>query len=171
MFSLETTKLTDEELREIADRQGISLLRVAINANGMRYSQKFWVDIKDIEIEEEYYATMRNLVKLGIAGKGFVSLRVAYESIRKIKPFIGKPGVMSKLKDVIIPELERKGAVCMINNRVYINPRIPDWGEFENRFKVTQNISRPWHERYTEEEVVQAMELWQLMKKLNKLVK
>lgn len=171
MFSLETTKLNDEKVREIADRQGLSLVRVAINANGMRYAQRFWLDIKDVEIEEEHYATMRNLVKLGIAGKGFVSLRAVYESIRKIKPFTGRLGMMSKLRDVTIPELERKGAVCMINDRVYINPRILDWGEFENRFKVIKKVSTPWYERYTEEEVVQAMELWQLMKKLNKYVK
>lgn len=63
-------------------------------------------------------------LKMGKAGKGFVSLRALYEAARKVKPFESQAGVMTKIKDHLIPMLEERNYVCMIDDRVYVNPRV-----------------------------------------------
>lgn len=61
------------------------------------------------------------------------------------------------------------------NNRILeaeynkANPRYN--GKTVDEYILGNCVNKPWHAKYTRAEWEKAMELWQLMKKLNKLVK
>lgn len=64
------------------------------------------------------------LVRQGKSGKGMTTTRAIYESARKIKPFIGQAGVMKRIETSLLPMLEERNYVCVINGKVFINPAI-----------------------------------------------
>lgn len=56
--------------------------------------------------------------------KGMVGLRALYEAARKVKPFEGQAGTYTRIKDGLLPMLEEKNYVCVIGERVFVNPRL-----------------------------------------------
>lgn len=56
--------------------------------------------------------------------KGVVNVRSLYEAARKVKPFEGQAGTMTRIKDHLLPQLEEKGYCCVIGDKVYVNPRL-----------------------------------------------
>lgn len=45
MFDFETSKLSEEKIKEIATNTNQSFLKIAIKANGHKWSQKYWSEI------------------------------------------------------------------------------------------------------------------------------
>lgn len=167
MFDFIEDKLTDDQIMKIAMQDGLLPLRVAINANGYRQSQKYWCDV------EELLSTKLN-GKLGVVvckihdqsrgGKGVVGIRSIYEALRKVKPFVGLNGLMHDLKNNILPSLQDSGVICLIGDKIYVHPYIVSMHEIEaeewcNSWSAGEHASRlPYHLRYSEEEVEVAME-------------
>jgi len=60
------------------------------------------------------------------AAKGKVKIRVRelVNSVRNIKPFKGSRDVTKKLKNDVLPELQKMNYVYVYNNDIYINPRL-----------------------------------------------
>lgn len=71
-------------------------------------------------------AEMTKLIELitrhGKANKGVLNIRALYESARKVKPFVGQAGVMKRIESQLMPMLEDKNYVCVINGVVFVNP-------------------------------------------------
>lgn len=64
------------------------------------------------------------ITRHGKANKGILSVRAIYENARKVKPFVGQAGVMKRIEENLLPMLEDRGYVCVINGRVFVNPSI-----------------------------------------------
>lgn len=63
--------------------------------------------------------------KIGRAApKGMPNVRTICESARKLKPFEGQAGVTQRIKDHLLPMLEKRGYVCVIGDIVHVNPKI-----------------------------------------------
>lgn len=56
------------------------------------------------------------------SGRGIVSVRAAYEAARKVRPFLGQSSVMRRITENILPALEEKNYICVIDNLIYVNP-------------------------------------------------
>lgn len=138
MFDFNDNKLSAEQIFNIAKRDGMPPLMVAISANGYRQSVKFWpalFEVKDYELNRDSLKIIETLIKQGMNSKGAVGLRSLYESARKVKPFDGRSGVMGDINDVIIPNLDKLGYTCLIGDKIYINPRLLD-GRQDWAYKV-----------------------------------
>ena len=165
MFDFNDVKLSGEEIVRIAQRDGFSILRVAISSNGYRQAQGFWGHPDASEVYKgEALAVIINMIrKMARNGKGVLGVRSLYETARKVKPFEGTNGIMARIKDEIIPALEEINLACLIGDKIYVHPAIideywqPDFKTYEG-----EHASRlPYHLRYSEEEVEEAMELYQ----------
>lgn len=64
------------------------------------------------------------LIKSGKQGKGVVGLRALYEAARKVRPFEGQAGTMTRIKDHLLPMLDEKNYTCLIGDKIYVNPRL-----------------------------------------------
>lgn len=171
MFDFDTSKLSEEKIKEIADNNNMSFLSVAIKANGYKWSQKHWPEIVDVvELSDEEYVTFGKILKLAKTNKGVVGIRSLHDAVRKVKPFAGRANVMASVVDGIIPALEYHGFICFVDGRAYVNPRIID-AQSPEFIARNKGFTGCWHEKHTRAEWEKAMELWQLMKNLNKLVK
>lgn len=174
MFNFNEDKLTAEQVMNIARQDGLSPVRIAINANGYRQSTVFWgsIDASEVYAGDELGVLIKIIRKMGVNGKGVVGVRSVYECARKIKPFVGRNGVMLLIKDKLIPELDKMNVTCLIGDKVYVHPALTDLS-WELEFKVYEgeHPSRlPYHLRYSEEEVEVAMDLyrrWNAVGKLN----
>ena len=71
-------------------------------------------------------AEMGKLIELitrhGKANKGILNIRAMYESARKVKPFVGQAGVMKRIEGHLLPMLEERNYVCVINGVIFVNP-------------------------------------------------
>lgn len=71
-------------------------------------------------------AEMGKLIELitrhGKANKGILNIRALYESARKVKPFVGQAGVMKRIEGHLLPMLEERNYVCVINGVIFVNP-------------------------------------------------
>lgn len=138
MFDFNEDKLTSEQVLLIASADNLPPLRVAINANGYKQSLDYWPEldeVKDFELDRGTLKAIDILIKMGMLSKGVVGLRSAYETLRRVKPFEGRNGVMKEIKDVIIPNLDKLGYTCLIGDKIYINPGLLD-GKREWTYKV-----------------------------------
>ncbi|MDT9151124.1 hypothetical protein RSW37_25670, partial [Escherichia coli] len=73
---------------EIATEDGLAPLRVAINANGYRQSQKYWCEVEVMRranLNREQCVVVEKIWKQAINGKGVVGVRSTYEAIRKVQ--------------------------------------------------------------------------------------
>lgn len=170
MFNFNDDKLTAQQVMNIARQDGLSPVRIVINANGYRQSTPFWgqIDTSDVYSGDELGVLIKIIRKMGVNGKGVVGVRSVYEGARKVKPFVGRNGVMLLIKDKLIPELDKMNVTCLIGDKVYVHPAILNecW---EPNFKVYEgkHPSRlPYHLRYSEEEVEAAMEFYREAKLL-----
>ena len=64
------------------------------------------------------------ITRHGKANKGILNVRAIYESARKVKPFLGQAGVMKRIEENLLPMLEERNYVCVINGRVFVNPAL-----------------------------------------------
>lgn len=171
MFNFDEDKLTTEQVINIAERNGLSPIRVAINANGYRGSQQFWgaIDISNVYKGDDLAVIIKHLEGLIKSGRYMITVRNLYENIRKVKPFVTREiRLHQRLHYELIPQLEKMNLVCPIRNKIYINPALADWG-WNPEFKVyeVEHSSRlPYHLRYSEEEVEAAMEFYRKAKLL-----
>lgn len=73
-------------------------------------------------------AELRSLVDqvviMGKANKGVVSLRSLCDRCRKVKPFTGQVGLQKRITDGLLPKLESMGYVCVQSGTVYVNPKL-----------------------------------------------
>lgn len=170
MFDFNDVKLSGEEIVRIAQRDGYSILRVAISSNGYRQTQGFWGHPDASEVYKgEALAVIINMIrKMARNGKGVLGVRSLYEAARKVKPFDGTNGIMARIKDEIIPALEEINLACLIGDKIYVHPAIIDEYWVPN-FKTYEgeHVSRlPYHLRYSEEEVEAAIEFYRKAKSL-----
>lgn len=125
MFDFIEDRLTDEQIMKIATEDGIPPLRVAINANGYRQSQKYWCEVEVMRrarLSREQCVVVEKIWKQAINGKGVVGVRSTYEAIRKVQPFVDRNGVMNDLIDNILPSLQDAGIICLIGDKIYAHP-------------------------------------------------
>lgn len=64
------------------------------------------------------------ITRHGKANKGILTVRAIYESARKVKPFLGQAGIMKRIEENLLPMLEERNYVCVINGRVFVNPSL-----------------------------------------------
>ena len=175
MFDFNEDKLTDDEIMKIAMRDGLPPLRVAINANGYRQSQKYWCKLEVMRranLNREQCVVVEKIWKQAINGKGVVGVRSTYEAIRKVQPFVERNGVMNNLIDNILPSLQDAGIICLIGDKIYVHPYVVGMHAIEveewcNDWDEGGRASRlPYHLRYSEEEVERSIEFYRKAKSL-----
>lgn len=69
MFDFERNHLSPQQIIEIANKEGLSPLRVAINSNGYRQAQSFWEDPKDISNSNDRYPVISLGNDVDVVGK------------------------------------------------------------------------------------------------------
>ncbi|AKJ74061.1 DNA helicase [Salmonella phage 36] len=69
MFDFDTNKLTPQQVIAIAESQGTSPLRVAIQSNGYRQSSSFWEPVKDINGANDRYPVISLGNDVDVVGK------------------------------------------------------------------------------------------------------
>ena len=170
MFDFNEDKLTDGQIVKIAIADGIPALRVAINANGYRQSTAFWgsIDTSQVYSDDELGVLIRIIRKMGVNGKGVVDIRSLYEGSRKLKPFVGRDGMMLVIKDKLIPELDKMNVTCLIGDKIYVHPAIigESWQPNFKTYEGEHASRLPYHLRYSEEEVELAIEFYRKAKSL-----
>ena len=163
-------KISKETIKEIASSKGVSELRVAIDSNGYRHAQSYWPEISNdvMEFGDAEAKLIELLIKQGRASKGVVGLRAVYEAARKVKPFVNQVGVMTMIKDSILPVFECSGYTCLIGEKIYLNPRLLEPG-MEVIIKDSKvNSVDGWHKAYNQEEVERAIKFYRASKKFFK---
>lgn len=175
MFDFNDEKMTDEQIMKVAMQDELPPLRVAINANGYRQSQKYWCGVEELlctKINSKSGVVLRKIHGQGRNGKGVVGIRSTYEVLRKVKPFAGLNGLMHDLKNNILPSLQDAGIICLIGDKIYVHPYIVGMHAIEveewcNAWDEGERASRlPYHLRYSEEEVEMAVEFYRKAKSL-----
>lgn len=176
MFDFTEDKLTDEQIMNTATQEGILPLRVAINANGYRQSQKYWCTVEELlsaKLNRKPGVVVRKIHAQSRNGKGVVGIRSTYEALRKVQPFAGlNGGFMHDLKNNILPSLQDAGIICLIGDKIYVHPYIAgmhaiEVEEWSDQLAEGEHPSRlPYHLRYSEEEVEVAMEFYRKAKSL-----
>lgn len=127
MFDFNEDKMTDEEIMEVAMRDSLPPLRVAINANGYRQTFKYWCSTEEmscVRLDRKHSVVAQRIHEQAKRGKGVVGIRSTYEAIRKVQPFVGRFGVMSDLKDNVLPALQDAGIICVIGDKIYAHPAL-----------------------------------------------
>lgn len=175
MFDFIEDKLTNEQIMKIAMQDGLPPIRVAINANGYRQSQSFWCSVEGLlstRLNSKLGVVVRKIHSQSRNGKGVVGIRSTYEALRKVKPFAGLNGVMHDLKNNILPSLQGAGIICLIGDKIYVHPYMVGMHAIEveewcDSWGAGEHASRlPYHLRYSEEEVEEAIELYRKAKSL-----
>ena len=136
MFDFTDEKLTDEKIMEVATKDGLSPLRVAINANGYRQSVKYWCSAEEmscVNLSRKYGVVVQKMHEQARRGKGVVGIRSTYEAVRKVQPFVGRNGVMHDLKDNVLPELQDAGIICVIGDKIYAHPALVNMDNLDVR--------------------------------------
>ncbi|CRI74282.1 Uncharacterised protein [Chlamydia trachomatis] len=64
------------------------------------------------------------ITRHGKANKGILNVRAIYEAARKVKPFVGQAGVMKRMETQLLPMLEERNYICVINGVVFVNPTL-----------------------------------------------
>ena len=171
MFDFNDVKLSGEEIVRIAQRDGCSILRVAISSNGYRQTQGFWGNPDASSIyKDSWQAMMVGLIrKMARNGKGVLGIRSLYEGARRAKRINGgNARLMARIKDELIPALEEINLVCLIGDKIYVHPAIIDeyWQPNFKTYEGEHASRLPYHLRYSEEEVEMAIEFYRKAKSL-----
>lgn len=173
MFDFIDEKLTDDEIAKVASESNLPPLRVAINANGYRQSSRYWRSLKEIScvnLDEECKSVALAIHRQAKNGKGVTGIRSTYEVIRKAKPFIGRFGLMSSLKESILPSLQDAGIICHIGDKIYIHPWIVGVPRVEVKALLSQtsedDSKPPTIHGYDADEVEKAIQFYRKAKSL-----
>lgn len=73
-------------------------------------------------INVELKKVFDKVVKLSNRGRP-VQISNVYQNLRNTVPFKGSDGFNFKLKDILLPELERMGLVVVIGKKIFVNPK------------------------------------------------
>ena len=165
MFDFNDVKLSGEEIVRIAQRDGCSILRVAISSNGYRQTQCFWgnPDASSIYKGSEQAMLVGLIRKMAKNGKGVLGIRSLYEGARRAKRFKGgNARLMVRIKDDLIPSLEEMNLACLIGDKIYVHPAIIDeyWQPNFKTYEGEHASRLPYHLRYSEDEVEKAIDLY-----------
>ena len=174
MFDFNEDKMTDRKIMEVAARDGLLPLQVAISHNGYRQSQKFWCDPKEMlgaKLNYEHGVVIKKIWKQAINGKGVVGIHSAYKAIRNVKPFNERIGIMIHLMDKILPALQVAGIVCVIGDKVYAHPFLLsmyawDVNKWCNAWLDNEPESNDLIHGYDDDEVRKAVEFYRKAKSL-----
>ena len=171
MFDFNDVKLSGEEIVRIAQRDGLSILRVAISSNGYRQTQGFWdnPDASSIYKGSEQATLVELIRKMARNGKGVVGIRSLYEGARRAKRVKGgNARLMARIKDEMIPEFEKMNLVCLIGDKIYVHPAIigESWQPDFKTYEGEHDSRLPYHLRYGEDEVEKAIEFYRKAKSL-----
>lgn len=55
---------------------------------------------------------------------GYASLNLVTHKARKVKPFRAQGGVVSKIKKQLLPKLEDKNIICVVDGKIFVNPEL-----------------------------------------------
>ncbi|APU93221.1 hypothetical protein HOR61_gp21 [Escherichia phage vB_EcoS-IME253] len=170
MFNLNEEKLTDEQIMNIAIQDDLPPLRVAINANGYRHVQHLWgqPDASEVYRDEALGVLIKLIRKMARNGKGVVGVKSVHEAARKVKPFEGRNGIMARIKDELIPALDKMNVTCLIGDKVYVHSAIIDeyWQPNFKTYEGEHTSRLPYHLLYSEGEVEMAVEFYRKAKSL-----
>lgn len=171
MFDFNDVKLSDDEIVRIAQRDGFSILRVAISYNGYRQTQGFWgqPDASSMYKDSEQAMIVGLIRKIAKNGKGVLGIRSLYEGARRAKRIKGgNTRLMARIKDELIPALEEMNLVCLIGDKIYVHPAIIDehWVPNFKTYEGEHTSRLPYHLRYSEEEVEKDIEFYRKAKSL-----
>ena len=170
MFDFNKDKLTDEQIMSIAKQDGIPPLRIAINANGYRHVQHLWgqPDASEVYRDEALGVMIKLIRKMARNGKGVVGVKSVHEGARKIKPFVGCVDIMARIKDELIPALDKMNITCLIGDKIYVHPAIINeyWQPNFKTYDGEHPSRLPYHLRYSEEEVEIAVDFYRKAKSL-----
>ena len=131
--------------------------------------QGFWdnPDASSIYKGSDNAALVELIRKMARNGKGVLGIRSLYEGARRAKRVKGgNARLMARIKDELIPALERMNLVCLIGDKIYVHPAIIE-ESWQQNFKTYEGerVSRlPYHLRYSEEEVEKAIEFYRKAK-------
>ena len=171
MFDFNDVKLSGEEIVRIAQRDGYSILRVAISSNGYRQTQGFWgnPDASSIYKGSEQAMLVGLIRKMAKNGKGVLGIMSLYEGARRAKRVKGgNARLMARIKDEMIPALEKMNLVCLIGDKIYVHPAIigESWQPNFKTYEGEHASRLPYHLRYSEEEVEKAIQFYRKAKAL-----
>ena len=171
MFDFNDVKLSGEEIVRIAQRDGSSILLVAISSNGYRQTQGFWgnPDASSIYKDSERAMMVGLIRKMARNGNGVLGIRSLYEGARREKRVNGgNTRLMARIKDEIIPSLEEMNIVCLIGDKIYAHPAIIEesWQPNFKTYEGEHTSRLPYHLRYSEDEVEKAIQLYRKAKAL-----
>ena len=124
-------KMTSDQIMQVAMQDGLPPLRVAINANGYRSSNKFWCSAEEmlcVKLNYESCVVVHRLKRL-VGNGGVAKIRNLYDAIRKVKPFVGRVGMFSDLRNNILPTLQDAGIICLIGVNIYVHPALAGMDE------------------------------------------
>ena len=171
MFDFNYMKLSVEEIVRIAQRDGCSILRVAISSNGYRQTQGFWgqPDASSIYKDSEQAMLVGLIRKMAKNGNGVLGIMSLYKGARRAKGIKGgNARLMARIKDELIPALEEMNLVCLIGDKIYVHQDIIDehWQPNFKTYEGERSSRLPYHLRYSEEEVEIAIEFYRKAKSL-----
>ena len=171
VFDFNDVKLSGEEIARIAQRDGYSILRVAISSNGYRQTQGFWgnPDASSIYKGSEQAMLVGLIRKMAKNSKGVLGIMSLYEGARRAKRVKGgNARLMARIKDEMIPKLEEMNLVCPIGDKIYVHPAIIEesWKPNFKTYEGEHPGRLPYHLRYSEDEVGKAIELYRKAKAL-----
>lgn len=163
MFSFDDNQLNANQVIEIAKQQGISPVRVAINANGYSAARTFWDKVVNEKLANEELLVHSRVVTMTIKNKGVVGISKLLESVSISAKKIGIQIGRKALVDSILPKLERANLVVVIGDRVFSNPNIISAGDIE----LTKEISdENFLLSQSADEVRKALKLYRYVKNL-----
>lgn len=171
VFDFNDVNLSDEEIVRIAQRDGSSNLRVAISSNGYWQTQGFWgnPDASSIHKDSEQAILVVLIRKMTKNGEGALGIRSLCEGARRAKRIKGDNAMlMARIKDELIPALEGMNLVCLIGEKIYTHPAIigESWQPNFKTYEGEHTSRLPYHLRYSEEEVEEAVEFYRKAKSL-----
>ena len=154
----------------IAIQDVLPPLRVAINPNGYRHAQHLWgrPDASEVYKNGALGVMIKLIRKMARNGKGVVGVKSVHEGARKIKPFVGCVDIMARIKDELIPALDKMNITCFIGDKIYVHPAIIDeyWQPNFKTYDGEHTSRLPYHLRYSEEEVEIAVDFYRKAKSL-----
>lgn len=163
MFSFDNNQLDANQVMEIAKLQGISPLRVAINANGYSAARCFWDKVSDEKLANEELLVHSRVVTMTNKSKGVVGVSKLLESVSISANKIGIQIDRKALVNSILPKLEKANLVVVIGEKVFSNPNIISVGNAE----FTKEISdENFLLSQSADEVRKALKLYRYVKNL-----
>lgn len=165
MFSFDNNQLKANQVMEIAKHQGVSPLRVAINANGYSAARSFWNKPVERELSHLEFAFVEAGIKLAARSRGVVGLKAVQSQICRNSDEIKRAYINGDVSDKIIPALEEKNVIILIGEKVFFNPDCLT-KEFKPTCSKLSEDYENWLSKQDVDELRLAMKLYRYVKNL-----